>query len=297
MQTEETTITEEKVEVTPLVDSGVAGNAMSAGATGADVVSDNVLNGEATTASGVSGDDSATTTQISAEAYVTPLAINSDKLKDESKSTEPVFAHIALMAKHGIEAKSLPNNIKNDLKVWAMTRPRAEGDKSGKIIISLKKRSVVIADAIQDWIEKDYPEKSEEEVQAHINAKDEAEAKAKAESDRLEAEAKAESDRLKAKAKAESDKLKAEANREREEQVRRSEARNRMRRTPPVKELTLEEKQVQMILNGLDANEKIHYDVLKNILGRNIGLSDIKVGDTMILRNQYMTNYYYIHKK
>jgi len=71
----------------------------------------------------------------------------------------------------------------------------------------------------------------------------------------------------------------------------------RRRSAPPQEELTVEQKQAKQILSGLDGNGKIHYRELKKILGRSIGLSAVYVGDSMVWHNEYMTNYYFIHKK
>lgn len=165
-----------------------------------------------------------------------------------------VYSHLELMKEKNITMSGFPKNLRQKEAMWKTLG--AKKNKGEKLMDTLKRESIVIANEMQNFLEKDLPEKSEEEIQSHVKEKE----------------------------KADIDKARAEA-----ERKRIIEARNR------IPELTPEQKQEKLIFESLDENGKIHYRELTNILGRSIGLRPVRVG-SIVLHNEYMTNYYYIHE-
>lgn len=223
------------------------------------------------------------------------LRIDADKLKQEGGGKSDIaFAHQELISKNNINIKDLPKQLKTDIQFWNATHSRLKSDRSGKIAVSLRKRSVIIANDIQDWLERDYPEKPADEVDAHIKSvEEEARKKKEQEEAHAQAEALKKKEKEEAEAKARNEKEAREKHEQEQKQRRILEARAKIKRE---QELTPEQKQQRAIMESLNADGKIEYKDLVKILGRNVGLSAVHVG-SMILHNEYMTNFYYIHKK
>lgn len=101
---------------------------------------------------------------------------------------KPVFKHIELMEKNKLTLESLPKEVRMKINAWSMGVRKHDKTPSGNLLEMNKKGSIAIADAIQDWIEKDLPEKSEEEVRAEVAKAEAADKIVQEESERKERE-------------------------------------------------------------------------------------------------------------
>lgn len=184
------------------------------------------------------------------------LSANSSQQAGGVKSM-PTFAHIELMEKNKLTTEKLSTELRMKINAWAMGVRKYDKNPTPKLLEMNKKGSIAIADAIQNWIEKDLPEKSEAEIKAEQEAKSRAEQE-KAKADRI----KAESER-----------------RERELRMRRD--------TPPRPVQKTNEQKVAEILKE---KGKIHYKELVEILGQGVG-EMVQVGSIKLM-NIYFTNNY-----
>jgi hypothetical protein len=227
------------------------------------------LQGNATSQSGQSSGD-ATASQASVSAPQPQVVV-----------IKP-YPHEEVMKANGLEKSKLPKEIKMKFNTWEMGVNKYKNQKTEKLRDMVEKGSIAIANEIQDWVEKDLPEKSEEETQAELKAKQEAEEKVKAKQD---------ADALREKQEADTKlRIRQEAENKSKEEAKRRQA------VIAENKLTPEQKQQREILKSLDSKGKIDYRKLSEIIGRSVGLSAVKVG-SMVLHNEYMTNNYYIYSK
>lgn len=77
-----------------------------------------------------------------------------------STATEaPVlYPHEQLLSEEKLDMKALPKEIRNQVNAWNLQRLRFDKTKSENIGMTVRKKSVVIADMIQNHLEKDLPE-------------------------------------------------------------------------------------------------------------------------------------------
>jgi len=245
----ETAVTEKK-ENPPVVATGAVENAGEAGAK-AEATEQKVEGGGAE------------------PVQVVPLVINEEKLKAEKKS-KVSFAHIALMEANGLKPEKLPTPLKMRINAWAMGVRKYDKQPSPKLMEMNKKGSVAIADAIQDWIEKDLPEKSEEQILAENKAK------------ALEKENQERIQKVKLQ--------REEIERRQRDEIARKERELKAKKDAQDKTESAKksiEQKVQVILNE---KNKIHYKELVEILGHDVGES-VQVGSIKLL-NVYLTNNY-----
>jgi hypothetical protein len=187
-----------------------------------------------------------------------------DKLKASgNKSDKIIFAHIALMEANGLKSEKLSTELRMKINAWAMGVRKYEKNQTPKLMEMNKKGSIAIADAIQDYIEKDLPDKSEEEMNAE----------------------KENQERMRMKRHREE----SERSRQREE-LGRKERELKARRDTQEKVVSSQKSKEQKIMSILSEKERIHYKELVEILGQDVGES-VQVGSIKLL-NVYLTNNY-----
>ena len=218
--------------------------------------------------------------QSTPPAQVTPLVINEEKLKAEKKS-KAVFAHMALMEANGLKQEKLPTPLKMKINAWAMGVRKYDKQPSPKLLEMNKKGSIAIADAIQDYIEKDLPDKSEQQVKAEQQAK---EAKLKQEQASQEREEREAQERIRMKRQRE------ESERKQRDEIARKERELKAKRDAHDKVESDKKSVEQTVQNILNDKGKIRYKELVEILGHDVGES-VQVGSIKLL-NVYFTNSY-----
>jgi hypothetical protein len=211
---------------------------------------------------------------------VTPLVINEEKLKAEKKS-KVVFAHMALMEANGLKQDKLPTPLKMKINAWAMGVRKYDKQPSPKLLEMNKKGSIAIADAIQDYIEKDLPDKSEEQMKAELEAK---EVKAKQEQANREREEREAQERMRMKRQRE------ESERKQREELERKERELKAKKDAQDKIVSAQKSKEEKVASILKEKGKIHYKDLVEILGHDIGES-VEVGSIKLL-NVCFTNSY-----
>lgn len=93
-----------------------------------------------------------------------PSSNESDTRNDNDKAFETIeWPHLIEIKEENIDIRQLPQELRGEINMWTAQSKRK--NKSDNMMASMKKKSVVIADAIRDFIEKDLPEKTEEPIQ------------------------------------------------------------------------------------------------------------------------------------
>lgn len=197
-----------------------------------------------------------------------------EKPKTENKSAKVVFAHIALMEANGLKPEKLPTDLKMRINAWMMGVRKHDKNPTPKLMEMNKKGSVAIADAIQNWIEKDLPEKSEEQVLAENKAKEE---KAMQEKENRERMMRIKNQR-------------EESEREQRSELERKERELKTQRDAQEKIAMAKKSKENKVAGILKEKGKIRYKELIEILGHDVGES-VQVGSIKLL-NVYLTNNY-----
>lgn len=194
------------------------------------------------------------------------------------QGTGKLFPHEQILKDSGFAPEKLPTDIKMSINAWNMQMRKYKKTPSNNLIEGMKKTSIKIADAIQNFIEKDLPEKTEEEIQKEkeiaMRAQREREQREREQREREQRELQAKE-------------------RERLEMLRKQkEKREQELKRQQEEEANAPERRVMEIIN---AKGKIHYKELKEILGQNVGDS-VRVGN-LVLLNVPFTNSYKLYKQ
>jgi len=197
------------------------------------------------------------------------------------KSGKVVFAHIALMEANSLKPEKLPTELKMKINAWAMGVRKYDKNQTPKLMEMNKKGSIAIADAIQNWIEKDLPDKSEAEMKAELEAK-EIKAKQEKETQARENENREKMMRIKTQ--------REESERKQREELERKERELKVKRDAQEKIVLAQKSKEQKVQNILNEKGKIRYKDLVEILGHDVGES-VQVGSINLL-NVYLTNSY-----
>lgn len=201
----------------------------------------------------------------------------------ENKGAGKLFPHEQMLKDSGFAPEKLPTDIKMSINAWNMQMRKYKKTPSNNLIEGMKKTSIKIADAIQSFIEKDLPEKTEEQIQkekdAVMKAQREKEQREKEQREREQRER--EQRELQAKERERLEMLRKQKERREQELKRQQE-----------EEANAPERKVMEIIN---AKGKIHYKELKEILGQNVGDS-VRVG-SLVLLNVPFTNSYKLYKQ
>lgn len=225
-----------------------------------------------TSEGGVKSEASSEGEKINTQANSEPKPSGNGKGAPQGGAQAPVsnsdadsFTHLALMKANGLKMEDLPKELRMKINAWNMGMRKYNKQRTEKLMEMMKKGSVVVADAIQNWIERDLPEKSE----AEIKAAQEKAAQEKAAQERAEA--------IRNQI--------AERKRKEAEGVRsRHKPTEEARRQPPVQ---TNEQKVAAIL---EQKGKIHYKELTEILGQDVG-EEVHIGSIKLL-NVFLTNNY-----
>jgi len=214
-------------------------------------------------------------TTVAAEKQVESNATPSEEVivkavESAAPVTVPIaltFAHQELLKSKNIQSGNLPADIKMSINAWNMGLRKYNNQKTEKLLEMQKKGSVRIADSIQNWIEKDLPEKSEAEVKAENEVKLAAENEIKLAAEN-EIKARAERERV-----------------QREDNERRARERRIRDARPP------QETKEQKVAKILTERGKITYKELVEIIGQEFSGETLQIGDIKLF-NVFMTNNY-----
>ena len=207
-------------------------------------------------------------TAIETPVITTAIPVASPVVAESSTATltipvsQPpsVYPHEQLIAEEKINVKELPKEIKNQLGAWNLQRLRFDKTKSEGIGMTVKKKSVFIADMIQNHLEKDLPEQVIAPVVPPVVEKTE-------EQKRLE------------------------------EQKNNTGENSPMFRKQMMNVGKLKTEKERLILKNMDAKGYIHYKKVGEILDIKTFPFSVRVSETMVLDYEYMSDFYVIRKK
>jgi hypothetical protein len=203
------------------------------------------------------------------------------KPKASGNKSEPTFAHVTLMEANGIKPESLPKELKMKINAWSMGVRKYSKNPTPKLLEMVKKGSVEIADLIQDWKEKDLPEKTEEQILAENKAKEE-KIKKENEAKELERQNNEKAQRIKSQ--------REEAERKQRDEIARKERELQTKKDAQEKVAQAQKSKEQKVASILSEKGKIRYNELVEILGQDVGES-VQVGSIKLL-NVFLTNNY-----
>lgn len=273
--------------------------------------------------------DTTAQTSSNGSGEITTQDAQSQSGKVEPQNTD-YWPHLELIKEEDLNVSDLPKEIRSEIQMFAAQMGRK--NKSDKMRVMMKKKSVVIADMIQDFIEKDLPDEeqnsaiaSTENNQANTNqttpvaddtttpaansqhqtgqttTAEGADGKKEGEGDNEEGVERKRRpmligrrfDRPNISRKTEDGEDGGQGEDD-ERPIRRPLRRPiTQTRTEPVKPVKKEPTKEELILQNLDANRRIHYKKLCEIMGvKSIGWT-LKL-DGIACQNIYMTNDYVV---
>jgi hypothetical protein len=231
-------------------------------------------------------------TQTTATTPVTPIvettiatavpAVSAEGTATAQTQIPVLYPHEQLIAEEKIDAKALPKEIKNHLQMWNLQRKRFEKTNNDVLGTMVKKKSIVIADMIQNHTEKDLPEQIVAPVVPVVAPVIEklAEEKPRFPHRRFERPF--------------TDDNQPNENGEGGNNTVKNPA---VFRKPVMNGGKNKNTKEELILKNLDAKGYIHYKKVGEILGIKSFDFSIRVSEAMILDNEYMSEFYTVRKK
>lgn len=85
--------------------------------------------------------------------------------------------HEELIEQEGIKVSDLPKNVQSKIKGWKLLYAKLKKSEDEGLFRSVQRKSIEIADKIQDYIESDYEDEETEEVKSEPKAEEKKEEK------------------------------------------------------------------------------------------------------------------------